>query len=94
MNAILGFSDLLSSQKLNEHEKKEHIEIITRSGKNLISIIDNLIEMSKIDTNQVKPKFNAFNLDEVLNEIKQTVSITIAKDKPLSVCFDKPNLDR
>jgi len=90
MNAILGFSDLLSSQKLSDQEKSEYIDVIKRSGKNLVSIIDDLIEMSKIDTNQVKPNYDAFNLDEVLNEIKQTVAITIAKDKPLSVFFDKP----
>jgi len=90
MNAILGFSDLLSSQKLNEEEKKEYISVIKRSGKNLVSIIDDLIEMSKIDTNQIKPNYDAFNLDEVLNEIKQTVEITIPKDKPLKIFFDKP----
>jgi len=90
MNAILGFSDLLASQQLSESEKKEYIEVIRRSGKNLVSIIDDLIEMSKIDTNQIKPNYDAFNLDETLNQIKQTVDITIPKDKPLRIFFDKP----
>lgn len=90
MNAILGFTDLLSSEELSELEKKEYLEVIRRSGKNLVSIIDDLIEMSKIDTNQVKPNYEAFNLDEVLSEIKQTVEITVPKDKPLRVFFDKP----
>ncbi|WP_299889956.1 ATP-binding protein [uncultured Lacinutrix sp.] len=90
MNAILGFSDLLNTQELSESEKKEYLEVIRRSGKNLVSIIDDLIEMSKIDTNQVRPNYDAFNLDEVLNEIKQTVEVTIPKDKPLRVFFDKP----
>jgi len=92
MNAILGFSDLLSTQKLSESEREEYILIIRQSGKNLVSIIDDLIEMSKIETNQVKPNFDAFNLDETLNEVKQTVEITIAKDKPLKLFFDKPKL--
>ncbi|WP_397362088.1 ATP-binding protein [Olleya sp. R77988] len=90
MNAILGFSDILSTQKLSETEKKEYITVITRSGKNLVSIIDDLIEMSKIDTNQVKPNHSAFNLDEILNDIKQTVEITIPKDKPLQIFLDQP----
>ncbi|WP_400080755.1 ATP-binding protein [Winogradskyella sp. R77965] len=92
MNAILGFSDLLSNQKLTESEKVEFIKIIIRSGKNLVSIIDDLIEMSKIDTNQIKPNYGAFNLDETLNDIKQTVEITIPKDKPLRLNFDQPKL--
>lgn len=90
MNAILGFSDLISTQKLSEVEKKEYLSIIKRSGKNLVCIIDDLIEMSKIDTNQVKPNYSAFNLDEVLNNIQQTVAITIPKEKPLTVILDKP----
>ena len=90
MNAILGFSDLLSSQQLSESEKEEYIKVIKRSGKNLVSIIDDLIEMSKIETNQIKPKFSAFNLDETLNNIKQTVEITIPKNKPIKLFFDKP----
>lgn len=90
MNAILGFSDLLASQELTEIEKEEFIEVIRRSGKNLISIIDDLIEMSKIDTQQIKPNYAAINLDQVLNEIKKTVEITIPADKLLSVYFDKP----
>ncbi|WP_452219589.1 hybrid sensor histidine kinase/response regulator [Lacinutrix salivirga] len=92
MNAILGFSDLLSTQNTSESERVDYINVIKRSGKNLVSIIDDLIEMSKIDTNQVKPNYDAFNLDETLNEIKQTVEITIAKDKPLRLFFDKPKL--
>ncbi|WP_044399320.1 ATP-binding protein [Lacinutrix sp. Hel_I_90] len=90
MNAILGFSDLLNSQKLTDSEKTEYVDIIRRSGKNLVSIIDDLIEMSKIDTNQVKPNHVAFNLNAVLKDIKQTIAITIPKDKPLDVFFDEP----
>lgn len=90
MNAILGFSDLLSTQELSESEKKEFLTIITRSGKNLLCIIDDLIEMSKIDTHQVLPKYGAFYLDGVLNDIKKTVEVTIPKSKPLKIFLDPP----
>lgn len=90
MNAIIGFSDLLSSEKLTESEHTEYINIIQRSGKNLVSIIDDLIEMSKINANQVKPNYKAISLDRLLNTIKQTIEITIPKDKPLEIFFDQP----
>ncbi|AUC77420.1 MULTISPECIES: ATP-binding protein [unclassified Olleya] len=90
MNAILGFSDILSTQELSEAEKKEYITVITRSGENLVLIIDDLIEMSKIDTNQIKPNYSAFNLQEVLNEVKQTIEISIPKDKSLKLFLDQP----
>lgn len=90
MNAILGFSDLLANENITEKEKIEFITVIRRSGKNLVSIIDDLIEMSKIETKQVKPNHSAFNLDEVLNGIKQTVEITIPQDKTLDIKYDQP----
>lgn len=66
MNAILGFTDLLSNPAVSDAEKKEYITIIRQSGKNLIEIIDDLVEMSKIDSNIVKPNLYSVNLDELV----------------------------
>lgn len=90
MNAILGFTDLLSSEELGIIKQREYINIIRRSGKNLVSIIDDLIEMSKIDTQQVKPKYDSFDLDSTLANIKKTIEITINKTEPLNLILDKP----
>lgn len=90
MNAILGFTKLLSSDQLREARQKEYLSIIERSGKNLVSIIDDLIEMSKIDTKQVKPKYDSFDLDTTLANIKRTIEITINKTEPLDLILDEP----
>lgn len=66
MNAILGFTDMLSNPTFSEEEKEEFITIIKQSGKNLIDIIDDLVEMSKIDSNIVKPNIYAVDLDELV----------------------------
>ena len=63
MNAILGFTDMLSNPTFSDAEKEEFIAIIRQSGKNLIDIIDDLVEMSKIDSNIVKPNSYAVDLD-------------------------------
>ena len=63
MNAILGFTDMLSNPTFSHAEKDEFIAIIRQSGKNLIDIIDDLVEMSKIDSNIVKPNSYAVDLD-------------------------------
>jgi signal transduction histidine kinase/CheY-like chemotaxis protein len=77
MNAIVGFSDLLLDAELNENDRYEYAKVINNSGQNLVSIIDDLIQMSKIDTNQIKPNFSAINLELFVKEIYNTIKIAI-----------------
>ena len=81
MNAIIGFSELLKEKDIEEEEKLNYIKIINKSGTNLVSIIDDLIEMSKIDANQVKPNISSVNLESCMNELYKSIAITISKDK-------------
>ncbi|MBW4360859.1 ATP-binding protein [Flavobacterium taihuense] len=81
MNAIIGFSDLLMDEKLSEDYKKKYLKIINRSGKSLVSIIEDLIEMSKIDAKQIGPKFKGLNIDKCLKELYSTLKVTIPEDK-------------
>lgn len=53
MNAILGFSDLLIRAKLPENKRIEYIEIINSSGNQLLSLINDIIDISKIESNQI-----------------------------------------
>jgi len=85
MNAINGFTDLLISTKINENEKLEYLKIIEKSGKNLVSIIDDLIEMSKIDSNQITPNLTPLNLENCIYELYETIKITIPKTKAIEL---------
>ena len=80
MNAIIGFSELLSNSEISENEKLEYIEIIKNSGKNLIDIIDDLVEMSKIETNLVKPNLSNINIENMIQATFDAVAITNKKD--------------
>ncbi len=83
MNAINGFTDLLINTKLNKEEKLEYLKVIDSSGKNLVSIIDDLIEMSKIESNQIIPNYTTINLDSCISELYETIKITIPKSKEI-----------
>jgi signal transduction histidine kinase/ActR/RegA family two-component response regulator len=83
MNAIIGFSDLLMDDKLSEEIKQKYLKIINSSGKNLVSIIEDLIEMSKIDAKQIAPKIKRLNIDKCLSELYNTLKVTIPDDKSL-----------
>ncbi len=77
MNAINGFTELILNTKTSDSERLEYLNVIEKSGKNLVGIIDDLIEMSKIDSNQVTPNLTVLNLDSLVNELYETVKVTI-----------------
>ena len=83
MNAIIGFSDLLITDNLTENTKLEYLQIIRNSGANLVSIIEDLIEMSKIDAKQITPKYKGIDIDKCLNELFETIKVTIPNEKKI-----------
>jgi signal transduction histidine kinase len=68
MNGILGFSNFLSNQDLSETKKKYYISIIQNSGKQLLRIIDDILEISKLGTKQVKIHKEEVCLNDMLFE--------------------------
>ena len=83
MNAIIGFSDLLNNENLNNEDKSDYLKIIRNSGANLVSIIEDLIEMSKIDAKQITPKIKSFDINQCLKEIFETIKVTIPESKDI-----------
>jgi PAS domain S-box-containing protein len=68
MNGIIGFADLLTESDLSEEEKTKYLEVIQRSGKRMLDTVNDIIEVSKIDTGQVSVKENSFNLWRMFEE--------------------------
>ncbi|RKS13725.1 response regulator [Flavobacterium sp. 120] len=83
MNAIMGFSDLLHDTKLEEEERLEYLKIIKNSGGNLVSIIEDLIEMSKIDARQIMPNYKGLDIEKCITELYDSIKVTIPKDKEI-----------
>ena len=83
MNAIMGFSDLLADVNLTEKERLEYLKIIKNSGTNLVSIIEDLIEMSKIDANQIAPNYKGLDLEKCITELYNSIKVTIPKEKDI-----------
>ncbi|MDZ4331832.1 MAG: response regulator, partial [Flavobacterium sp.] len=83
MNAIMGFSDLLHDAKLEEEERLEYLKIIKNSGGNLVSIIEDLIEMSKIDARQIIPNYKGLDIEKCITELYDSIKVTIPKDKEI-----------
>jgi signal transduction histidine kinase len=69
MNAIIGFSELIAMESVSPKRKEEYIRIINEKGHQLLTLIDDIIEISKIEASRFELNYTTFNLDEFLNEI-------------------------
>jgi len=78
MNGIIGFSDFLSDKNLPDNIRREYIDIIQSSGKQLLNVIDDLMDISKIETNQIELEIDSVNINKLLNSVyllfKETAS--------------------
>jgi PAS domain S-box-containing protein len=69
MNSILGFSEFLNDPHLENKKRKSFVKIIQNSGNQLLRVIDDIIEISKLETKQVKLKEEKVNLNDLLLEL-------------------------
>lgn len=69
MNGIIGFSQLLNTGDLTDEQRREYISIITKSSDRLLSILNDVIEISLIESGKIKAKNEVFDLNELMNEL-------------------------
>ena len=81
MNAIIGFADLLEQDNISDSERNEYLGIIKRSGTNLLVLIDDIIDLSKIEVEKIEIVKQKFDVNKVL----QTILITSLKKKPTCI---------
>ena len=66
MNGILGFVDLLKTSELSQEEREKYFDIIMKSGARLLTTINDIIEISKIDSGQIELNNIDLNLSELM----------------------------
>jgi PAS domain S-box-containing protein len=67
MNGILGFANLLNKPQLTPEKKEKYIQIIQASGFRMLNIINDLIDISKIESNQMKISISRVNLNDQID---------------------------
>ncbi|MFW6095345.1 MAG: ATP-binding protein [Bacteroidota bacterium] len=70
LNGILGFSYLLSKEELKKSQKEKFNKIIKHNGKQLLNIINDILDISKIEAHQLTLYNSAFSLNEMMKEIE------------------------
>lgn len=69
MNAIIGFSQLIKDKNFNEKEREDFIDIIQDRGKDLMMIIDDIIDLSKIEAGEFNLTYEVFSLKPFMDDI-------------------------
>ena len=69
LNAILGFSNILKKSMNVSLEEKDNLNIIKRSGEHLLNIINEILELSKIEAGKIEIMPKVFNLKELIEDI-------------------------
>lgn len=69
MNHIIGFTEFMKDLSLPTHEREEYAEIISHSSQVLLRLIDDIIDIAKIESGQMELRKSVFLLNDVLNSV-------------------------
>ena len=93
LNGIVGFTELLKDTGLNE-EQMEFVEIIEKSSENLLEIINNILDLSKIESNKLEIEDIVFNPIEEFESAVEVYAVR-ASEKNIDLgCFIDPRLEK
>ena len=75
MNAIIGFSTLLNEPGLDEQELRQYTDFIFQSGKQLLSVINDIVDIANIEAGRTKVNMKTININFTLRSLKDQFSI-------------------
>ncbi len=90
MNAIIGFSSLLKDSDITKEEINSYTDIIVNNGKHLVNIINDIVDIAKIDSGQLKINKTSVDVYEVISDIYTMFNADIKNNKP-EIKFNKEN---
>ncbi len=81
MNAIIGYSEMImeESEDLGQLEFIPDLKRIQGAGKHLLSLINDILDISKIEAGRMELYLETFNVDQMLEDIKSTVSLLVTQ---------------
>ncbi len=89
LNAIMGLSDLLANSIVDEKQNK-YLKAITQSGQNLLVILNDILDLSKIDSGKLELEQVGFSMRQRLEYLMQML-VPPANDKGVELRYDCPD---
>jgi signal transduction histidine kinase len=85
LNAIVGFSSLITDPEISEEEKKIFVEHVNRNSDYLLSLIEDIIDVSKIESNQLTVKIKEVDVVPLIRQIAESFQLTVPSDKNIEI---------
>ncbi len=94
MNGIMGFSQMLQQKEFPREKQKQFFDIINSRTKHLLRLIDDIVDISKIEVNQLAVNLQQFNINDILNELYNVYKSELIKNNKENITFSvKKDLD-
>jgi len=90
LNAIIGFSQLLSMDEVPEELKKEYYKLIDTNSFQLLELIDDIIDLAKVESGQIRTNISRFNVNELMKEIFLDFSVQLKQKTNLTLKIKTP----
>jgi signal transduction histidine kinase len=99
MNGILGMTQLLANPDTTVEQRKEYIDLVNKNSETLLNLVDDIIDISKIEAGQMKIIHKSFRLNTLLDQIivlftsspiyksKHELELIIKKNAPDNLCI-------
>jgi PAS domain S-box-containing protein len=87
LNAVLGFTQLMANDANLTGVQRENLSIMSRSGEHLLALINDVLEMSKIETGRVELRLERFDVRHMLQGLEEMFQLR-ARQKGLTLTFD------
>ncbi|MFA5329768.1 MAG: PAS domain S-box protein [Prolixibacteraceae bacterium] len=89
LNSIIGFSELLADPDFDEDQKDEFINHIITSGNNLLNIISDIMDISKLESGEIKIRNRKINVHDYISKVENQYAFH-AKEKNLGLTISHP----
>ena len=88
LNSVIGFSQMMADSSSMFEEEKHNLAIINRAGHHLLTLINDILELSKIEAGRMQLQAGPVDLNGLLDEVLEMVRMR-ASDKGIALCLER-----
>jgi signal transduction histidine kinase/ActR/RegA family two-component response regulator len=79
LGIILGMTEILKDPNVSEDEKRKYLDVIESTGHNLARLINDILDITKVESGHLEVEFEAVNLESFMQEIDTMMALKAAK---------------
>lgn len=93
LNSILGFVNLLNDANLAKIDREYYLKFIRESGNNLLTLIDNIVDFSRLETSELIVEYKKCNLNLLLADLVDKYRSKLIREKSkVTIVYNKPDI--